>query len=167
MEIMPEQADGAMSDEKISRDTNHTTTGRILKVLGIFSGVQGMQMLCSIVRIKLVAMWIGAAGIGLFGIFNSAMEMISTLSQLGLRTSAVRAIAGTPRHNVHAVVLAVRRWAWLLGLAGALVTLALAVPLSRFSFGDSDHAWGFALLSVTILLSALSAAEGAVFQGLI
>lgn len=149
-------------------DSRHATsaTARIVKVLGIFTGVQGIQMLCSVLRIKLVALWIGAAGIGLFGIFNSALEMISTLSQLGLRTSAVRSIASAPRRSLYATVLAVRRWAWLLGLVGALVTLALAVPLSRFSFGDTSHAWSFALLAVAVLLSALSAAEGAVFQGL-
>lgn len=143
-----------------------SATARIVKVLGIFTGVQGIQMLCSVVRVKLVALWIGAAGIGLFGIFNSALEMISTLSQLGLRTSAVRSIASAPRQSLYATVLAVRRWAWILGLFGALATLALAVPLSRFSFGDASHAWSFALLAVAVLLSALSAAEGAVFQGL-
>ena len=149
-----------------NRPAKGQATSRILRVLGIFSGVQGTQMLCSIVRVKLVALWIGAAGIGLFGIFNSAMEMISNISQMGLRTSAVRAIAASPRQSVQAMVLAVRRWAWVLGLAGALLTLGLALPLSRFAFGDSSHAWGFALLSAAIMLSALSAAEGAVFQGM-
>ncbi|MDE7119034.1 MAG: hypothetical protein K2O10_00315, partial [Muribaculaceae bacterium] len=87
-----------------NRPAKGQATSRILRVLGIFSGVQGTQMLCSIVRVKLVALWIGAAGIGLFGIFNSAMEMISNISQMGLRTSAVRAIAASPRQSVQAMV---------------------------------------------------------------
>lgn len=35
-----------------------SATARIVKVLGIFTGVQGIQMLCSVVRVKLVALWI-------------------------------------------------------------------------------------------------------------
>ena len=67
-----------------------STTRRILKIMSIFGSVQAVQMLCSVVRTKFVALWIGAAGIGLFGIFSSAFEMISVLVQLGIRNSGVR-----------------------------------------------------------------------------
>ena len=37
-----------------------TLSARVLKVMGLFSGVQVLTILCSIVRTKLVAMWNGA-----------------------------------------------------------------------------------------------------------
>ena len=48
-----------------------------MKAMGLFGGVQVMGILCSIVRTKLVAMWIGPVGTGLFGLFNNALEMIA------------------------------------------------------------------------------------------
>ena len=45
----------------------------ILKAMGIFGGVQVLTILCSIIRTKLVALWIGPLGVGLFGIYNQAL----------------------------------------------------------------------------------------------
>ena len=36
-----------------------TLSERVLKIMGIFSGVQIVSILCSIVRTKLVAVWLG------------------------------------------------------------------------------------------------------------
>lgn len=143
-----------------------STTRRILKMMSIFGSVQAVQMLCSVVRTKFVALWIGAAGIGLFGIFSSAFEMISVLVQLGIRNSGVREIAVAAKERLPLSVLAIRRWGLLLGVAGALLTAALSVPLSLFTFGDTAHWWGYALLGAAILLSTLSTTESAVFQGI-
>lgn len=134
--------------------------------MGIFGGVQVVGILCSIVRVKLVALWIGATGVGLFGIFNTALETINSLCQLSLRNSAVRDLAASPRETLPRLICAVRRWGWALGLLGATLTLIFSGWLSEVSFHDTSHQWSFALLSVTILMSSVSAAEGAVFQGM-
>ena len=65
----------------------------VLKAMGIFGGVQVLNILCSLIRNKLVAMWIGPAGVGLFGIFNQALEMLNTATNLGVRNSSVRDIS--------------------------------------------------------------------------
>ena len=44
--------------EGLKRRSN--ATAAILKVMGLFSGVQVVTILCSMVRTKLVALWIGA-----------------------------------------------------------------------------------------------------------
>ena len=44
-------------------------------------------------RIKLVALWIGAAGVGLFGLYNAAVELIAAVTQFNMRSTAVRDIA--------------------------------------------------------------------------
>ena len=64
-----------------------------MKAMGIFGGVQVVGIICSIIRTKLVAMWIGPVGTGLFGLFNNALEMISTGTNLGIRSSSVRDIS--------------------------------------------------------------------------
>lgn len=139
---------------------------RILKVTSLFGGLQGANLVCSVIRLKLVAIWIGAAGIGLFGLLNSALETIFTLTQLGIRQSAVRDLAAANHARLPHMVCAVRRWSLVLGIAGGLLTIGLSPWLSYLTFGDKSRWWMFAALSVTVLFSAVNNGEGAVFQGM-
>lgn len=139
---------------------------RILKVTGMFGGLQATNIICSVVRSKLVAIWIGATGVGLFGVLNAALEMINSLTQLGIRQSAVRDLAAASKEEVPALVCVIRRWSLVLGCIGTLLTLVCSPWLSELSFGTRDYWWGFALLSATVVLSAVNNGEGAVFQGL-
>ena len=140
-----------------------------MKAMGLFGGVQVMGILCSIVRTKLVAMWIGPVGIGLFGLFNNALEMISTGTNLGIRSSSVRDISQACDKNnpgiVSRMITVVRKWSLWLGLGGALLTLILAPLLSELTFGDQTHIWGFVALSVAVLLGAITNGEYAILQG--
>ena len=128
-----------------------------------------MGILCSIIRTKLVALWIGPVGIGLFGLFNNALEMIAIGTNLGIRSSSVRDISQALEKRdpslVARMVTVVRKWSLWLGLAGALLTLAAAPLLSEWTFGDSTHIWGFVALSIAVLLQALTNGEYAVLQG--
>ena len=137
--------------------------------MGLFGGVQVVGILCSIIRTKLVALWLGTVGVGLFGLFNNALEMLNTATTLGMRSSSVRDISqahGSGNSTLIArIVTVVRRWSLLLGLGGALLTVSLAPLLSRITFGDSDHIWGFVALSAAVLLLALTGGEQAVLQG--
>ncbi len=138
----------------------------IMKVAGMIGSLQMVNIVCSVVRAKLIALWIGPVGVGLFGVFNSALEMIAMVAQMGIRPSAVRELGKADHRSVPRIVAAVRRTALALGAAGALITLCCSPLLSLISFGDTSRWWGFAWLSVAILLMALNNAEGAVFQGL-
>lgn len=148
---------------------NGNISRRAMKAMGLFGGVQVMGILCSIVRTKLVALWIGPVGIGLFGLFNNALEMISTGTNLGIRSSSVRDISQAHDSStpglVAKMVAVVRKWSLWLGLFGALVTLMLAPLLSELTFGDQSHLWGFVALSVAVLLGAITNGEYAVLQG--
>lgn len=141
----------------------------VLKAMGLFGGVQSLSILCSVIRMKFVALWIGPAGVGLFSIFNSAIELVSTATQFSIRNSAVRDIASKssgPASLLGVTVTVVRRWGWLLGLLGAFVMLTAAPLLSRETFGDYGHTWEFILLSVCVFLSSVTSSEGAIMQGL-
>lgn len=149
-----------------TRRPTDTLSAKVLKVMGLFSGVQIIGILCSIIRTKLVAIWLGPTGVGLFGLYNSALDTISSLTQLGTGTGVIRALAASPREGIPRMVKVVRRWGWCLGLLGATITLCLSPFLSRMTFGDENHTLGFIILSVAVLLMTLSNNEGAIFQGL-
>ncbi len=142
----------------------------VLKAMGIFGGVQVLTILCSIIRTKLVALWIGPMGVGLFGIYNQALEMMNTATNLGVRNSSVRDISQAMEQRdatlISRVITVVRRWSLWLGLGGALLTMGMAPFLSRFSFGDYTHEWHFVALAIAVLFMALTNGEYAVLQGL-
>lgn len=147
---------------KLSR--SNLTQGA-LKALGIFGGVQMINIICSILRTKLIAIWIGAAGVGLFGLYNSAIELLSVIFNLGMRNSAVRDIASATETETSRTVVVVRRWAWILGLIGLLVTVLISPLLSEFTFGNGNHTVAFMIISIIILLSSVQNGELAVLQG--
>lgn len=132
--------------------------------MGLFGSLQMLNILCGVVRIKIIALLLGTVGVGLFAIFNSALTMISTVSQLGLRGSAVRSIAATPDSDRPAMVDTTRRWGHLLGLAGMILTLIAAPALSVTAFSDLSHTGLYMLLAISVMLMAGMSAEQAIFQ---
>lgn len=147
----------------------HKASAVILKTMGLFGSVQGLSIICALLRAKLIALWIGPVGVGLLGLYNATVEMLSSATQLNLRTSAVRDISAhrdgdRPMRDL--IVSIVVRWSWVLGAVGALVMLAGAPLLSRITFGDMSHTVAFLWLSVVMLLSSLTGGREAVLQGL-
>lgn len=146
-------------------ENRNSLSAGILKAMSIFGGVQVITILCSIVRTKLVALWIGAAGVGLFALYNSTIEMIGSFTRMGLRNSAIKDIASAKGSRLGIISVVVRRWSWMLGMAGALLTMILSPWLSQWTFGDGDHVTGFLVLSVAILLHSVTDGELAILQG--
>ena len=141
-----------------------------MKAMGIFGGVQVVGILCSIVRVKLVAMWLGPTGVGLFNLYNRALEMVHTATNLSIRQSSVpdisQAAEDEDKTRLQRMITGVRRWTHWLALAGVIILCALAPLLSQLTFGDGDHIWGFVALSAALLFNTVTNGELAVMQGL-
>ena len=73
--------------------------------MGMFGSVEFLTMACGVVRTKLVAIFIGTVGVGLIGLYANAIELLSTLAQVGLRTTAVRDIASANPATRHRSLL--------------------------------------------------------------
>lgn len=148
-----------------NRDGSSALTRSVMKAMGIFGWVQLVNILCAVIRTKLFAIFAGPAAVALLGIYNSALSPITAATQLNFNQSAVRDIAFATPSDVGRVTSVTRVWGLRLGVFGMLVTLILSPALSLWSFGDYGGWTGFALLSVTLLLSSLSGARQAVLQG--
>ena len=149
----------------MAQQSKNNITNGVLKALGIFGGVQMITIICSILRTKLIAVWIGAAGVGLFGIFNSAIELLGVLFHLGVRDSAVRDIASSQQPDTNKIITIVRRWVLILGAIGLVVTMAISPLLSNFTFGNYDYTYAFIAIAVIIFLSSIQNGELAILQG--
>jgi PST family polysaccharide transporter len=100
--------------------TKHTNKLQTTKLL--FRVVQVLNIIIS-VRTKLIAVFIGPAGMGIISLLNSAINIISGVSGLGIETSAVK--PGKHKENdlssVSTMVSTVKNWSWL--YFGALLAI--------------------------------------------
>ena len=142
-----------------------SVTSMVLKAMSIFTGVQSVTIICSIVRTKLIALWIGVTGVGMFATFNTAIDLIAAATQLNMRQSAIRDVSTSSLSHRSAVVSAVRWWALRLGIVGAVFMAFLSPVLSYFSFGCFAYWWTFVLLSVVVFLLSVVNGEYTVMQG--
>ncbi len=151
----------------VAKGSKGALSRAVIKVMGLFTGLQTFNILCSIIKNKLVALWLGATGVGLFGIFNLSMETITSLTDMGLRQSTVRQAsraADSPTLFARVVAL-IRRWSLLAGLFGAVVMSGLSPVLSNIFYNDFSHWWAFTILSGAIMMNALVNGEQALLQG--
>jgi len=152
------------------QQADNTSHKQILKSTGIIGGEQIIILLAGIVRGKVVALLLGPVGVGLAGLYQSTIDLVRNGTGLGLGFSAVRDVAesaGTgDEKEVSKIILILRRWVWATGLIGMALVLLFCRTLSEYAFGDDHHAWPFALLSVTVLLSSVSSGQLALLQGL-
>lgn len=139
-------------------------TARVLKSISVLGSTQMFNMLCSVVRMKMLALWIGPIGVGIMGMFMQSLEFVGTLTQLNIRTSAVRDVAVQPKELRGETIGIVRRVSRALGFLGLLLMFVFAPFFSRFSFGSEDFSWGFRILSAALLLQALQGSELVVLQ---
>ena len=150
-------------------ESERSSYRQIFKATSIFGGVQVFNILVGIIRVKFVAVLLGAKGVGVIGLLNSPLQLIITVTGLGLTFSAVRDISaanGTgDKSSVSKTLRVLRHWVWLTGLFGAVATVVFAPQLSLWSFGNKEYTWAFIWLSITILLQAISKGQSAILQG--
>lgn len=134
--------------------------------MGIFSGVRILGILCSLVRNKLIAWFVGPVGLGLVMLFNSVVDLIGQSTRLSMDQSAQRDISHASVSEIPVTITVVRRWGVWLGLAGMVLTCALSPLLSVWTFETWSHWPTFCLLSVVPLCVTYSACTTAQNQGL-
>ncbi len=131
----------------------------IFKATSIFGGVQVFNILITLIRGKAVAILLGSAGMGLNGLFLSTLNLIKTVSSLGISESAVRDVsrahASGDRQQLGLTLTVFRRWIWITAGLGIALTVMFSPLLSRFSFNSTEHTTSYIWLSSTFLFAAL------------
>ena len=142
----------------------------VLKYTGIFGGVQGLNIIISLVRNKLVALLLGPDGMGLASLFNTTVNFISQSTNLGISFSAVKHISSLYEENdeekIAHFVKVVRVWSLITALAGMAVCVLLGPFLSDYTFSWGDHTLHFILLSPAVGLLAITGGETAILKGM-
>ena len=144
--------------------------GQILKSSALIGGSQVANIAIGIVRTKAMAMLLGPAGFGLFGLYGSIANLTQSLASMGINSSGVRQIAEAvgsgDKTQIARTAAVLRRTSIVLGLLGAALLVLFSKQVSRLTFGNADRAAAVSWLSIAVLFSLASGGQGALIQGM-
>lgn len=142
----------------------------IFKATSLFGGVQVYQILISVIKSKFIAVLLGPLGVGIQGLYQSALQFVQSLTAMGLSSSAVRDVSeanGSGDLSRAAIIVkTLRRLVWCTGLLGVIAVILFSPMLSETSFGDNKHIVPFIILSVTLLIDQICAGQKVLLQGM-
>lgn len=143
---------------------------QIIKATSIFGGTQLIGIIVSVIRSKLVAVFLGPSGMGVVGLLSSTIDLIGGVTNFGLRTSAVKNIASAytsgNQQQIEIEVTVLRRLVWGTGLLGMVLAILLSPWLSQITFGNRDYTYAIMWISMTLLFNQLTSGQGVILQGM-
>jgi enterobacterial common antigen flippase len=143
--------------------------GQILKSSALIGGSSVLNIAIGIVRTKAMAMLLGPAGFGLFGLYGSIADLTQSVAGMGINSSGVRqiaeAIGSGDKKRIATTAAVLRRTSIVLGLLGAALLLLFSRQVSSLTFGNTKRATAVSLLSIAVFLRLVSAGQGALIQG--
>jgi PST family polysaccharide transporter len=145
-----------------------TSHRQILRSSAIVGSASVINVAIGIVKVKVLAVLLGPAGVGLMGLYQNIVGVASTFAGCGIGNSGVRQLAASVGE---ADVLAiVRRTLWMsnliLGAAGLVILWLLREPVTEWIFSDTAHVGEVGWLGLGVLLTLIAASQTALLQGL-
>src|SRR5690606_28159680 len=143
---------------------------QVFKATSLFGGVQVFQILIAVIRSKVIAVLLGAYGMGISGLLFTTLNFISELTGAGLDRSSVKDISAAygkkNQEQIEEVLGVVRRLVWFTGLLGASLALVLYPWLCVWAFDTGEFTFAFTWIAVAILIKQLAYGNLVVLQGL-
>ena len=144
--------------------------GQILKSSALIGASSVLDIGFRILRVKVMALWLGPAGVGLVGLYTSIADLAQSLAGMGVDSSGVRQIAqaasSQDRERIGLTVHLLRRVCLALGIAGAALMALFSAQISELTFESRDQQWLVVLLALALLLRLVNAGQAAVLRGM-
>ena len=141
-----------------------------MKATSLFGGVQVVTIIMTIIRSKVIALLIGPTGMGIAGLLNTSLRLLSGVTSFGLPRSGVKDISFANGkevpEDVSRTVAILRKLVWATAALGAIVMLITSPWLSEQAFGDRSYTLSFVWISIALFFTQLSDGQLAVLQGL-
>src|SRR4030095_7532859 len=127
--------------EQMATPEKHSS-GQILKSSALVGGSSAVNIALGIVRTKAMALLLGPAGFGLFGLYGSIQNLTQSIAGMGINSSGVRQIAEAKgsgdKQRIAQTAAVLRRTSLVLGLLGATFLLLFSRQISTLTFGSRD-----------------------------
>lgn len=144
-----------------AQDNQYRSMAKGIAMLG---GVQVFNIIISILRGKLVALFLGPQGMGVMSLLQSSSQMVQQVSSVGLNLSAVKEVAGSS-DNKQRTIAVVRKLLIVTSLVGVFIMIVFSRNLSQLSFGNSNYSIHYIFLSLWLLFITLANGELSLLQG--
>ena len=122
-----------MIEETNNKETQSSYRS-IFKATSLFGGVQVYTILIQVIKSKIIAVLLGPMGVGIQGLYQSALDLIKQATSFGISQSAVRDVAEAngsgDTKRISRTVTILRKIVWLTGLLGLLGVVAFSPLLS-------------------------------------
>lgn len=119
---------------------------------------------------KIVAVLLGAEGMGIISLFQNAAGMLKTGCGLGINQSAVRDVSEAFHSNdekrISSIMAVSRKVIVLTSFLGVMLTIALSPLLSRWTFGSSEYTMPFIGLALVVGMMIYADGQLAVLTGM-
>jgi O-antigen/teichoic acid export membrane protein len=142
----------------------------IFKSTFLFGFVQFFNILAKVILNKVAAVTMGSQGIGLIGLYNSAIGMLKTGTSLGIPITAVRDVSESNQKNdielLSKTIVTTNKTIIITASLGLFVTIVLSDFLSQLTFGNSSHIGSFMIISLAVALTTLWEGQLAILKGM-
>lgn len=134
--------------------------------MGVYGGVQAVQILAGLIRGKVSAVFLGAFGMGVSSLYSSAVAVVQQIAVAGINLAVVKEVAAVADDDEARRLAASvsSRLTGICALAGGVLCLLLSPLLSRLTFGNYDYTVGFMALSAMVAFSVGAAGQQALLQ---
>src|SRR5258708_23348193 len=144
--------------------------GQILKSSALVGGSSVVNIALGIIRTTAMAVLLGPAGFGLFGLYGSIADLTQSIAGMGINSSGVRQIAeavgSDDTERIAQTTSVLRRTSIVLGALGAVLLVVFSRQVSTLTFGSQQPTSAVCLSSIPVLFSLVSAGQGALNQGM-
>ena len=142
----------------------------ILRSSSIMGAASVLNILAGLAKMKVAAVLLGPAGVGLIGFYQNLMGTAATVSALGVGNVGTRQIAAAQAEGgAEAVGLTRRALFWgtmILALLGGLVFWIASGWMAEHLLLEPQRAGEVALLALGVVLSVTAGSQGALLTGL-
>jgi antigen flippase len=148
----------------MTKQNNHHAIFRASFLTG---GAQVVGLVVGLVRNKVIALCLGAPGLGFSAMLNQVYGIMQSASTLGIPAAGVRSVA-LAREDERAMALSVRAVRYVCVLLSTIVAIAFAIasPLVSYGlFGDYHHAVDLLVVIIGLIFAQMAASEQIILRG--
>lgn len=142
----------------------------IFKTTFLFGFVQIFNIFIKVGTNKIVALLLGSEGMGIIGLFNSAIGMLQTGAGLGISQSAVRDISEAnvcgDSDRFSRTISLTNKIIISTALLGVIISIILSPMLSEWAFGNDSYIIAFVGIAIVVGLNILSEGKLAILKGM-
>lgn len=150
--------------------SNQTDYKNIFKSTFLFGFVQVFNILVKIGTNKAVAIFLGAEGMGIIGLFNASINLLKIGGGLGVSESAVRDISEAngcgDQKRFSRIISLTNKVILFTCLLGSIITIILSPWLSKWTFGDESFTLAFMWLALVVGMNILTEGQLAILKGM-